>query len=76
MVEKMSEQISEISPKQYCVLPLRDIVIFPNITTTILVGRPKSLAAVKEAEEQNDMSLALGAESARERPWARDILAR
>lgn len=31
-------------------LPLRDVVIFPHMTTTILVGRDKSIAAVKECQ--------------------------
>lgn len=51
----MEENSTTIKSKKYCVLPLRDMVIFPKVTTTILVGRPKSLAAVKEAEDNNDL---------------------
>lgn len=50
---------TKIKPKEYCIIPLRDMVIFPRITTTILVGRPKSLAAVKEAENKNEMIFAV-----------------
>ncbi len=34
----------------FCALPLRDVVIFPHMTTTILVGREKSLEGVKESQ--------------------------
>jgi ATP-dependent Lon protease len=34
-------------------LPLRDIVIFPYMTTTILVGREKSLSAIEEVHRLN-----------------------
>jgi len=30
-------------------LPLRDIVIFPKMTTTILIGREKSIQSIEEA---------------------------
>jgi ATP-dependent Lon protease len=30
-------------------LPLRDIVIFPKMTTTILIGRQKSIQSIEEA---------------------------
>ena len=32
-------------------LPLRDVVIFPQMTTTILVGREKSLNGVEESRK-------------------------
>jgi ATP-dependent Lon protease len=34
-------------------LPLRDVVIFPQMTTTILVGREKSIKSVEEAKKLN-----------------------
>jgi ATP-dependent Lon protease len=33
-------------------LPLRDVVIFPKMTTTILVGRQKSIIAIEEAKSK------------------------
>ena len=43
----MSEQ--QIQPQLFYALPLRDVVIFPQMTTTILVGRAKSINSVEEA---------------------------
>jgi ATP-dependent Lon protease len=34
-------------------LPLRDVVIFPKMTTTILVGRQKSINAIEDAKSKN-----------------------
>ncbi len=47
----MSEQ--QIQPQIFCALPLRDIVIFPHMTTTILVGREKSIKGVEESKRLN-----------------------
>ncbi len=41
---------SSSNPQIFYALPLRDVVIFPHMTTTILVGRDKSIAAVKECQ--------------------------
>ena len=46
----MTEQ--HIKPQVFHALPLRDVVIFPQMTTTILVGREKSLNSVEEARKQ------------------------
>lgn len=40
---------TEIQPQILRALPLRDVVIFPQMTTTILVGREKSVKAIEEA---------------------------
>ncbi len=41
----------QIQPQVFHALPLRDIVIFPQMITTILVGREKSLNAIEEAKK-------------------------
>ena len=42
---------SPVSPSSHAhpVLPLRDIVVFPNMIVPLFVGRPKSVAALREA---------------------------
>lgn len=40
-------------PKIFFAIPLRDVVIFPQMTTTILVGREKSLKSIEEARRLN-----------------------
>ena len=46
----MTEQ--QIQSQIFCTLPLRDVVIFPQMTTTILVGREKSIKGVEEAKSK------------------------
>jgi ATP-dependent Lon protease len=41
----------EIQPQFFHAIPLRDLVIFPQMTTTILVGREKSIQSVEEAKK-------------------------
>lgn len=41
----------KIQAQILCALPLRDSVIFPHMTTTILVGREKSVKGVEEAKK-------------------------
>lgn len=43
----------QIQSQIFCALPLRDVVIFPQMTTTILVGREKSIKGVEEAKSLN-----------------------
>jgi len=40
-------------PSQLTVLPLRDVIIFPNMIFPVLIGRAHSLKAVAEAVERN-----------------------
>ena len=35
----------------FCVLPLRDIVVFPNMIVPLFVGRTKSIKALDFAEK-------------------------
>lgn len=43
----------QIQSQIFHALPLRDVVIFPQMTTTILVGREKSVHSVEEAHRLN-----------------------
>ena len=40
-------------PEQLPLLPVRDTVVFPHMVLPLFVGRPASLAAVKQAMEEN-----------------------
>ena len=37
----------------YCILPLRDIVVFPNMIVPLFVGRTKSIKALEFAEKHD-----------------------
>lgn len=45
------ETINQNKTQFFHALPLRDVVIFPQMTTTILVGRDKSIKSVEEAKK-------------------------
>jgi ATP-dependent Lon protease len=56
----MTKKLPEIDKKQaFGALPLRDVVVFPHMTTTILVGRKKSIAAIEQAKAQKKMIFAI-----------------
>lgn len=42
-----------INPQIFYAIPLRDIVIFPQMTTTIVVGREKSVHAIESAKKSD-----------------------
>ncbi len=46
-----------VSPKNFPVLPLRDIVIFPHMVTPLFVGRPRSIQALEWAMEHDKQIL-------------------
>jgi len=56
------------------VLPLRDVVVFPNMVLPLFVGRAKSIAALEQAME-NGKNIALVAQhdAAHEEPQIKDI---
>ena len=39
--------------KDYPIIPLRDVVVFPGIVTTLFVGRAKSVEALNIAMSSN-----------------------
>lgn len=51
--EKTQKQDSDLLVQNFNALPLRDTVIYPFTTITILVGRQKSLASIEEARKNN-----------------------
>ena len=57
-LEREVDEILEI-PEVLPVLPLRDVVIFPGMITPLLVGRPKSLAALDEAMKRDRLMLVI-----------------
>ncbi|MCB0274189.1 MAG: endopeptidase La, partial [Calditrichaeota bacterium] len=46
-------------PETLPVLPIRDMVVFPNTVVPLLVGRPKSLAAVEFARQHDNRILVI-----------------
>jgi ATP-dependent Lon protease len=48
------------------VLPLRDLILFPRMLVPLPVGRPVTLAAVKQAQKSNHFMLAIPQEDATE----------
>ena len=56
------------------VLPLRDVVVFPNVAMPLLVGRPGSLAAIEAAAADNGLLFLVAQRSAdTEEPAAGDL---
>ncbi|HSQ32197.1 MAG TPA: endopeptidase La [Gemmatimonadaceae bacterium] len=56
------------------VLPLRDVVVFPNVAMPLLVGRPASLAAIEAAAADNGLLFLVAQRSAdTEEPAAGDL---
>lgn len=63
-----------LSLKQYVVLPLRDVVIFPNMVAPLFVGREKSIRALDEAVQDNkDILLITQKDATNENPSPDDF---
>ncbi len=52
LLEKEELSTSKSIPKKLCVLPLRDVVLYPNMIYPVLIGRPSSLKATLAALER------------------------
>ncbi len=66
--------ISEETPKQLPILPLRDVVVFPFMVFPVLVGRESSLRAVNQAlDREKHIFLAAQKNPLVEEPTAQDL---
>ena len=58
----------------FCVLPLRDIVVFPNMIVPLFVGRSKSIKALDFAEKnEKEIFLVAQKDANTDEPNIRDI---
>ena len=63
-----------MTSKTYPILPLRDIVIFPNMIAPLFVGRLKSINALETVmEENNEIVLLTQKKSSTEDPNSKDL---
>ncbi|MCC6846759.1 MAG: endopeptidase La [Bacteroidetes bacterium] len=61
-------------PQKLTVLPLRDVVIYPNMIFPILIGRPSSLKAVSDAMDRDKfIMVAAQKDAATEDPTVNDL---
>ena len=49
----MSENNQNQETTTLCLLPLRDVVVFPNMVVPLFVGRSKSIKALEKSMELN-----------------------
>ncbi|MCP4293111.1 MAG: endopeptidase La [bacterium] len=74
IVERDGEDL--LLPGSLPLLPLRDVVVFPYMVTPLLVGRPRSIAAVEAAMEQEKyLCVAAQMEAENEDPGPEEIYA-
>ena len=73
----MTEQVNPTSnPLQMPLLPLRDVVVFPNMVIPLFVGRPKSIKALEAAMESGKSIMLVAQRSAaKDDPGVEDLYA-
>ena len=49
-----SKRDGNTEAKKFPLLPLRDMIIFPHMVVPLFVGREKSIAALEEAQRNNN----------------------
>ena len=65
---------TKISDNTLPILPLRDIVVFPNMIVPLFVGRKKSIKALEKAEQENkDILLVAQKDANVDEPHENDI---
>ncbi|MBZ0188664.1 MAG: LON peptidase substrate-binding domain-containing protein, partial [Candidatus Obscuribacterales bacterium] len=55
-------QVADISTTIFPLIPLRDVVVFPQMVTPLFVHRPKSIAALEQALLRDDRLVVLVAQ--------------
>ena len=72
--KETNEENNDTPSGCYAVLPLRDIVIFPNMIVPLFVGRDKSIAALEAvAEEDRKILLLTQRDATEEEPETEDL---
>jgi ATP-dependent Lon protease len=72
--DTMNQEITTTSDHSLPVLPLRDVVVFPNMVIPLFVGRPKSMAALDRAMDSGKQILLLAQkDAADDDPNAEDL---
>ena len=57
----------------FCILPLRDIVVFPNMIVPLFVGRTKSIKALEFSENDKEIFLVAQRDANVDEPNTNDI---
>jgi ATP-dependent Lon protease len=72
--QKPPIQFLDGEKNQYPILPLRDVVVFPNMVVPLFVGREKSIKALEYAmSHEKDIFLAAQKDAAVDNPTEKDI---
>ncbi len=56
----MIDRTRDSVPQRLPLIPLRDLVLFPHMVTTLLVGRPRSVAALDASADSNEELFLVG----------------
>ena len=71
---KRSSDLSLQEDAQYPLLPLRDVVVFPNMVVPLFVGRDKSIKALEYAmSHEKEIFLSAQRDAKVDRPGEKDI---
>src|SRR5690554_3149631 len=69
-------RIPEETVKEYPLLPLRDVVVFPHMVVPLFVGREKSIQALEAAMEGGkEILLVAQKDAATDEPGPKDVFA-